>query len=879
MSFQLFSRQFLLLVISFFMCLPLCSCGGIKVDDLRCEYLKNPLAIDNTQPHFSWKMTSRNNGAHSTAYQILVATEIEKLNENQADLWNSGKVEDQMSSGILYAGAELSARTHAFWKVRVWDENGKPSGWSRPASFGVGFLCESDWNENTEFIAVDQPDEDRKIHISPLFRKSFVYTPSKDKVFLHVNSLGYHEAYINGRPVSASVLNPAVSQHPKRSIINTYDVTDLLKEGENEVVIWAGIGWYLKRIPGVVPGGPYVRAQLEKTGNGSYEILTKTDSTWRAADIGRYYFGRNWTNGEITDIRKHVKDFTAESLESVSWQPVVIGNIPSHNATPQMCEANAFYQTYKPVAVHQVADSSYVYDLGHAFVGFVEIDMPVVEEGGKVRFFYEDFYLKDPKDFRDMGDFSDSFIGDGKTAVRYTNKFQYKALRYLKIHGLAQPLDPSAITGRAITTDYDGESSFECSDADMNAIHNMIHKTVKALTLGGYMVDCPHHEKLGYGGDGNASTPTFQTMYNVAPLYMNWLQAWADSQREDGDMPHTAPNPNRAGGGPFWCEFIIIASWYSYLNYGDTRMVEKFYPNMEKWLAFAESHKKDGLLKNWGDASYRWWYLGDWATPAGINQKDSLSIDIVSNCVMSESYLTMSKIAKALGKDAQVDMYLDKYKQQNDILHKEFFDPEKNSYSTVTQIDLIYPMFVGATPPDCIEKVEHTLKNETAGRFNGHLSTGLVGVPILTQWATREMETKFLYDMLKKRDYPGYLYMLDNGADLTWEHWNGRRSHIHNCYNGIGSWFYQALAGINPDESAPGYRNIIIRPQVIDDITWVKASKDTPYGRLEVRWETSGNDFMLEVKIPVGSTATVFLPDGSEHTLCSGKHKLSCSRL
>ena len=109
----------------------------------------------------------------------------------------------------------------------------------------------------------------------------------------------------------------------------------------------------------------------------------------------------------------------------------------------------------------------------------------------------------------------------------------------------------------------------------MNAIHNMIHKTVKALTLGGYMVDCPHLEKLGYGGDGNASTPTFQTMYNVSPLYMNWLMAWADSQREDGDMPHTAPNPNRAGGGPFWCEFVIIASWQTYLNYGDTRMMER----------------------------------------------------------------------------------------------------------------------------------------------------------------------------------------------------------------------------------------------------------------------------------------------------------------
>jgi alpha-L-rhamnosidase len=229
---------------------------------------------------------------------------------------------------------------------------------------------------------------------------------------------------------------------------------------------------------------------------------------------------------------------------------------------------------------------------------------------------------------------------------------------------------------------------------------------------------------------------------------------------------------------------------------------------MERWIGFAESRKKEGLLRNWGDRSYRWWYLGDWATPTGINQKDSLSIDLVSNCVMSESYMTMAKIAKVLGKDADAEEYTKKYQQQNAVLHKAYFNTETNSYSTGTQIDLVYPMFVGATPSDCIEAVESTLKKETAGRFNGHLSTGLVGVPIITQWATKVGETQFLYDMLKKREYPGYLYMLDNGADLTWEHWNGRRSHIHNCFNGIGSWFYQALAGINPDETQPGYKNI-----------------------------------------------------------------------
>lgn len=837
----------------------------MQVVELKCESLVNPLAIDNTEPHFSWKMVSESKGAHSTAYQILVATELDKLNEEDADLWNSGKVADSNSTNILYNGKPLSSRSFAYWKVRIWDEQDEVSKWSEPASLGIGLLEESDWAEGANFIGIKQSEEKRIL--SPLLKKSFEYTPENNQsVFLHVNSLGYHEAYINGKPVTTSMLNPAVSEFRKRSLIVTYDVTSLLQKGENELLIWAGIGWYQRQLPNVVEGGPFVRAQLDAMNSDGHQVILKTDETWQAANSGRYYMGHDWRRGECVDMRE---------TDAAHWEPVIIAAIPLHQASPQMCESNRPYQTYCPVAVHKVGDDSYIYDMGHAYTGIVEIKMPVVEEGKNITMFYEDFYLKKPEDFRDMEFFSDCYIGDGKSEGVFTNKFQYKAFRYLKIKGLTQALDPSAIVGRAITTDYAGESSFECSDKDMNAIHQMIHKTVKALTLGGYMVDCPHHERLGYGGDGNASTPTFQTMFDVSPLYLNWLLAWADSQRENGDMPHTAPNPNRAGGGPFWCEFIIIASWQTYLNYGDTRMMERFYPHMQKWLKYAESMKRDGLLKNWGNTDYRHWYLGDWATPTGINQTDSLSIDIVSNCVMSESYLAMSKIAKVLHKDMDVETYLKKYEQQNALVHQTFFDASRNSYSTGTQIDLVYPMFVGATPDSQIEAVKETLKKETKERFNGHLSTGLVGVPILTQWATREGEAEFMYQMLKKREYPGYLYMLDNGADLTWEHWNGHRSHIHNCYNGIGSWFYQALAGMNPDEAQPGYKHIIIRPQVIDAITWVKASKDTPYGKLQVNWEKKNDKFIMGVKIPVGSTATVYLPDGKVVELCSGTHVLN----
>jgi alpha-L-rhamnosidase len=213
------------------------------------------------------------------------------------------------------------------------------------------------------------------------------------------------------------------------------------------------------------------------------------------------------------------------------------------------------------------------------------------------------------------------------------------------------------------------------------------------------------------------------------------------------------------------------------------------------------------------------------------------------------------------------------------LIHKSFFDNKTKSYSSGTQIDIVYPMFVGATPQSEIDNVEKSLWARTIEQFKGHLATGLVGIPIITQWATREGKAEEMYQMLKKREYPGYLYMIDNGADLTWEHWDGDRSRIHNCYNGIGSWFYQALGGITPDEKQPGYKHINIRPQIVDAIDWVKVSKDTPYGKLYVSWEKAQDELKINLTIPVGSTATLHTPDGKSILLGSGNHSINCNRL
>jgi alpha-L-rhamnosidase len=268
------------------------------------------------------------------------------------------------------------------------------------------------------------------------------------------------------------------------------------------------------------------------------------------------------------------------------------------------------------------------------------------------------------------------------------------------------------ITAYLIHTDYRLASTFECSDPDLNKIHNMIFYTLRCLSLGGDLVDCPQIERLGYGGDGNASTLTAQTMFDLAPLYSNWLQAWADCVRDDGGMPHTAPNPYPAGGGPYWCGFIITASWKTYTNYGDMRVLEKYYPVMQKWLGYVEKYSPDGLLEPWPETDYRGWYLGDWAVPEGTDQTDKSSISLVNNCFITVCYETMQKIAGVLGRNADAEKYSTKKDQIRKLIQSKLFDPSRNLYGSGSQIDLTYPLLAGVVPDSLFSEVRKNLLHE-----------------------------------------------------------------------------------------------------------------------------------------------------------------------
>jgi alpha-L-rhamnosidase len=831
---------------------------------LLCETKTNPAGIATACPRFSWKNLTIDNKVEQTAYQILVASSPALLNEKKADLWNSEKVPGGTSTWIPYEGIPLESRSVVWWKIRIWDQDNVPSGWSEMAHFSVGLLENNEWKG--QYIGLESVDASCT---SPLLRKSFSLEKDFEQLYLHVNSLGYHEIWVNNHKVGDAEFAPAESQFDKRSFSLSYDLSPYLIHGKNAVVLWLGYGWY-EKAPDKVHNGPLVKAQLEGLKEDQWNTLLVTDGTWIATGSGYSQLPPEHSGfgGEVLDATQLVDQFSDPDLDDSEWKGATQFQVPEHLVTPQVVEMNKVHDTLQAVSVYREADGSCMVDMGRNFTGKVHIRYPKLPKGHMVTMRYTDHLKKEVNSLYKKQ--IDQYISDGSEGT-FCNKFNYQAFRYIKIENLPVEIHPKDVTGYLIHTGFREAATFSCSDETLNRLHDLFAYTLKCLTLGGKIVDCPHHERLGYGGDGNACTMTAQTLYDLSPLYTTWLTHWADSQLPDGSMPHTAPSYWGSGGGPYWCTFIIKAAWETYINYGDIRLLERFYPSMLKWLEFVESYSPDMLLQPWPENYHRKWYLGDWATPEGIDQEDPRSVHLVSNCAIVDSYDKMVKMARLLGKETDAERFESKQNDLGETIHTSFYHPETATYGSGVQVDLAYPLLMGIVPDSLQENVVGSLITETMDNRKGHFATGLVGLPILTQWAIREEASEMMYQMLTKKEYPGFGYMLENGATTTWEHWEGHRSRIHNCYHGAGSWLYQSLAGIQPLEGYPAYERFILAPRPPDAVTWAQMTKQTPYGIIQVDWNIEGDQMTMEVTVPVGSTADLRLPNGTEQCMIDDK--------
>ena len=703
---------------------------------------------------------------------------------------------------------------------------------------------------------------------TPMLRKYFVLTASNFKHYefqtltftVEVTSLGYHEVYINGMRVGNTTLQPAVSQLNKRALSVTYDITDYVHKGNNEIMLWLGQGW------GRIYGTPAaVKAEVMREVSdgecGLNDYVVWTDSTWEAS-LSPYGYTGSWQplqfGGERYDAR-----------EKEDWRPASVYDATGIVISNQEFTGNRIVDVVEPQRVDTLPDGTFLLDFGRVVTGWFQADCLPVPEGDEITIEYLD-------DLNSTYSEKDVYVSDGTgdDDIHFTNRFHMHSFRYVKVTGLGHyltyGLDCPIVNGRALqisAVDPKEGATFECSDARLNAIHDMVKYTLSCLTFGGYMVDCPHLERMGYGGDGNSSTMTLQTLWDVRDTYCNWMKAWGDAMEPDGELPYVAP-AYRTGGGPYWSGFIIKAPWRTWVNYGDRSLIVEHYDKMKRWLEFIERNSKDYILQPWPDNERHTWFLGDWLAPEGVDVKGE-SVLHVNSCVISECLADMEQMARMLRRTDDAVRFAAWRQSLNAAIHRHFYHPTTHTYANGTPLDQAYALLLGI-PPDSATAaaVKSQLLKDCHGKYRDHIAVGLVGVPVFTEWCIKERQTDLMATILRQPDYPGYLHMINNGATTTWESWDGRRSRVHNCYNGIGTWFYQALAGIRPDPEQPGYKHFFVDPQPCEGIDWVRVTKPTPYGT--IRMEITRKE--VKITVPEGASATLFPGTPDERRVGSGAY-------
>ena len=860
------------------------------VTNLRCEYLRDPLGIDVEKPRLGWITESSGRDFRQTAYRVLVASTPELLAKDKGDLWDSGLVTSNQSIQVEYAGNPLKSRMQCYWKVRVWDQDDRRTAWSEPALWTMGLLDPGDWQAQWIRPVVAKPVlSDQKNAPAPWVRKEFTLDAVPEQAVVYVNVMGYHELYVNGRKAGDDVLSPAVSDLAVRSFYRTYDIRKFLRAGINCVGLWMDMGWYRS--------GPVARVQVEISAGGK-TLMVGSDASWSCAPSSYTPLG-DWVwdgmGGERFDARNVIPDWNEAGCTTGEWKPVQEVAAPSGLVTAQSCPPNRIGEVIPLVAVKALGPDTWELDFGTNLTGWMRLRMPLLKEGQRVVMHYADKRFQTPEgDDTPAGKIKstsqrtfetpngavgyqtfnqkDEFISAGKPGEQFCSKFNYHGFRYVIVEGLPSQPDIGDAEALLIESALETDGSFECSNELFNRIHRANLWTLRCLDLGGYMVDCPHRERLGYG-DGQVGVESLVMNRNAAAFYRKWTVDWLDAQNPaTGEMTHTAPNSG-GGGGPGWGGAGCVLPWKLYQYYGDRRLLEQAYEPMRRYVEFLEGKCTNGVLRHYGG---EWDFIGDWVAPGrGMdtnNWPQKPAAELFNNCYRLYLWEQLAKAADALGKPDEANRCRTRMSEIRSLVHRAFYDEAKKLYVTDEQSYQLMPMMTGVVPDDLGKAIMQKLEDCILLKNQGHLDTGMLGTYFLIQYLQETGRNDLLYTIFNQKTYPGWGYMLSQGATTLWEQWNGYWSQIHSCFTSPGGWFYQGLAGIRADASAPGFKKILIRPAVVGDLTWVKGSYNSVHGLIVSNWQIEDGKLTLEVSIPANTTATVFVPTSEASSITeSGK--------
>ena len=836
---------------------------GLTATDLKCEYAVNPLGIDTLKPRFGWILESLRRGRSQSAYRVLVATSEKQLQANVGDKWDSGKINSDRSVNVEYRGKALSSDEQCWWKVRVWDKNGKASAYSEPATFEMGLLKQSDWQG--EWIGAE-----KKIS-SPLLRKEFEIAKDVKQARVYISGLGWYELYVNGKRVSDHVLDPAMTNYHKHISYVTHDVTDMLTRGQNAIAVMLGNGWYSEPGRERYGNSPTLLAQMNITFIDGDTMSIKTDTSWTASagPITR----NGIQGGETYDARLEKSGWTKAGYDDSTWDHSITTNDPGGKMVSQLMPPIRVNQTFEPVKLTNPKPGVYVYDVGQVLSGWARLRVKG-PRGTRVTIKYSERIQRDSglldKTNHPPPAETDYYILKGNPAGEvYEPRFTFHPFRYVQLENYPGTPTAKDLQAKVVHSAVDTSVEFQCSNPLVSRIHHITFWTIQNA-LYGMPLDAPHREPFPYLEPAETPANLYSRRY-MPLLWTKWLRDVQNEQNPDGSIPVVVPNyPRHSSFDPAWSGNYPIAVWYVYQYYDDERILAAHYDSIKQWVDYVTSTADDNNLVfkgTWGDHML-----------AGVNpgEEEYVSSETPPPLCWTGHYYRdasiVSQAAKTLGKHDDAQHYAELAENIKDAFNKKWLNTDTNQYALGSQTGNLFALALDVVPEANRKAVAANVAKNITEKYNGHLHTGIIGTTSMMEALVENGYGDVMYNLVNRTTYPGWGYMVDQGATTIWESWgrfmksSGRRAESMAMFATIDEFMYSDLAGIKgPDYygrgfMTPGFKQIRIRPFVPDDLQHASASIKTVRGIISSSWKRTKNSFVLEVEIPVGSTAKVSLP-------------------
>ena len=840
---------------------------------LKTEHMVNPLGLQTANPTLSWNCAD---GITQTAYQIIAKS------KNRV-VWDSGKVASSQMS-VEYGGSAAGARERIDWSVTLWDENGEP-GQPESAWFEMG-LMDGSWE--AKWIDPELPHEEKNRQPASVLRKTF-FTDTTENARLYITCHGMYKARINGKPAHSFVYAPGTDDYRKRLQYQVFDVTELLRSGENEIAVTLGDGWYrgnngVDGLYNYYGSDLALLCQLEVSG----KPVLMSDETWQASQSGPVRLN-DMEKGETYDARMEaITNWHGVSVKDYGFDKLVCSN-----SVPILEQERFLGRIFK------TPNGETVVDFGQNLAGYTELKV-YGKAGQKITLWHGETLDEngnftqsnfDPGERNKNGGIPqrvDYICKDGLNV--YKPSFSYFGFRYAKVESDVDLTD-AEFTAIAVYSEMPQTGFFTCDNEDVNRLFLNSLWSMRS-NFCDIPTDCPTRERAGWTGDAGAFAPTGVYLADCYPILRKWLAECRLAQGADGLVANIAPVNNSGSfisnmlqGSSGWGDACILVPWALYEAYGDKTILAENYEMMVRWLAFVEERAKKTRIQNLRNPYKKYlvdegFHFGEWLEP-DVSSMDTMK----KNMMFGAPEVATAYYYKSAGLAARIADILGK--TEDSRKYKDIAEGARNAYrytctqngviTSKRQAEYVRPIAFGLLD----EAESQAAANQLAKMVSDnsyHLNTGFLSTPFLCRVLSDYGHTDTAYRLLLQDTAPSWLYPVKHGATTIWESWDGVRedgtvhdSLNHYAYGAISGWLMGDVCGIRLTEG-----KLTIAPKPSGKLGHAEAKWISPVGTIESKWHYNGNRVEFEVMIPANVTAEIRLPDGGTFHVQSGSHVFSC---